>query len=162
LRARVFGAGAIHAPQSNWPARTVDQMIALNVDRGCDTRRQRGRRTAVARRRHHHRENRDARKSHALHSTRYGLLRGARPDWVDYARAAAQALGQRVAGLRGIDAAVESDVPIAAGLSSSSALLVATGLAILHANEVSIPSVELMELLARCERYVGTSGGGMD
>ena len=83
-------------------------------------------------------------------------------DWSNYARAAAQALAQRFADLRGVDAAVESDLPIAAGLSSSSALLVATALAILHANEVSIPSVELMELLARGERYVGTAGGGMD
>jgi len=32
----------------------------------------------------------------------------------------------------------------------------------LHANAVSIPSVELMDLLATGERYVGTAGGGMD
>src|SRR5881409_2153058 len=46
-------------------------------------------------------------------------------DWSNYARAAAQALAQRFADLHGVDAAVESDLPIAAGLSSSSALLVA-------------------------------------
>src|SRR5690242_3747636 len=45
-------------------------------------------------------------------------------DWGNYARAAAQALAQRFPDLRGIDALVESDLPIAAGLSSSSALVV--------------------------------------
>jgi len=83
-------------------------------------------------------------------------------DWSNYARAAAQALAQRFPGLRGIDALVESDLPIAAGLSSSSALLVAIALAIMHENRVTMPSLELMELLARGERYVGTAGGGMD
>src|SRR2546422_4484633 len=83
-------------------------------------------------------------------------------DWGNYARAAAQALAQRFPDLRGVDALVESDLPIAAGLSSSSALLVAVALAIMHANGVSVPSLELMELLGRGERYVGTAGGGMD
>src|SRR6266487_3380148 len=83
-------------------------------------------------------------------------------DWSNYARAAAQALAQRCPDLRGVDALVQSDLPIAAGLSSSSALVVAMALAIMHANGVSVPSLELMELLAQGERYVGTAGGGMD
>ena len=83
-------------------------------------------------------------------------------DWGNYARAAAQALVPRFPDLRGIDAQVESDLPIAAGLSSSSALVVAMALAILHANDVSVAPLELMDLLARGERYVGTAGGGMD
>src|SRR5213596_2688889 len=83
-------------------------------------------------------------------------------DWGNYARAAARALAQRFPDLRGVDALVDSDLPIAAGLSSSSALLVATALAILHANSASISPLELMEFLARGERYVGTAGGGMD
>ena len=83
-------------------------------------------------------------------------------DWGNYARAAAQALAQRFPDLRGVDALVESDLPIAAGLSSSSALVVAMALAIMHANRVTVPSLELMDLLGRGERYVGTAGGGMD
>jgi galactokinase len=83
-------------------------------------------------------------------------------DWGNYARAAVQALAQRFPDLRGVDALVESDLPIAAGLSSSSALLVAMALAMLHANGVSVASLELMDLLGRGERYVGTAGGGMD
>src|SRR5256886_5403325 len=83
-------------------------------------------------------------------------------DWGNYARAAAQAVAQRFPDLRGVDALVESDLPIAAGLSSSSALIVAMALAIMHANGVTVASLELMELLGRGERYVGTAGGGMD
>ena len=83
-------------------------------------------------------------------------------DWSNYARAAAQALAQRFPKLRGVDALVQSDLPIAAGLSSSSALVVAMALALLHANGVTVAPLELMELLAQGERYVGTAGGGMD
>ncbi len=83
-------------------------------------------------------------------------------DWTNYARAAVGALAQRFPDLRGIDALVESDLPIAAGLSSSSALVVAMALALLHANAVTVAPLELMALLARGERYVGTAGGGMD
>jgi galactokinase len=83
-------------------------------------------------------------------------------DWSNYARAAAQTLAGRFPDLRGIDALVQSDLPIAAGLSSSSALVVAMALALLHANEQTVAPLELMELLAQGERYVGTAGGGMD
>ncbi len=83
-------------------------------------------------------------------------------DWSNYARAAAQALAQRCPDLRGVDGLVQSDLPIAAGLSSSSALVVALALALLQANGVTVPPLELMELLAQGERYVGTAGGGMD
>jgi galactokinase len=83
-------------------------------------------------------------------------------DWGNYAKAAAQGLGERFALKRGVDAVVHSDIPVAAGLSSSSALLVAAALAILHANEIEIERLQLAELLAEAERYVGTRGGGMD
>ena len=83
-------------------------------------------------------------------------------DWSNYARAAAGALADLFPDLRGGDAVVESDLPIAAGLSSSSALVVATALAILDANGVAMAPLELMGLLARAELYVGTAGGGMD
>ncbi|HXO86169.1 MAG TPA: hypothetical protein VN803_11665, partial [Gemmatimonadales bacterium] len=83
-------------------------------------------------------------------------------DWSNYARAAAQALVQRFPDLRGVDAMVDSNLPVAGGLSSSSALVVATALALLHANRASVSLLELMDLLARGERYVGTAGGGMD
>jgi galactokinase len=83
-------------------------------------------------------------------------------DWGNYVQAAAQALVRRYGDLRGIDATIGSDLPIAAGLSSSAALVVAAAVTMLAANDVSFDLHELMELLAAGERYVGTAGGGMD
>ncbi len=83
-------------------------------------------------------------------------------DWGNYAKAAAQGLGQHFKIKRGYDAVVHSDIPVAAGLSSSSAVVVANALAILHANEIEIERLKLAEILAEAEHYVGTRGGGMD
>jgi galactokinase len=83
-------------------------------------------------------------------------------DWSNYVKAAARALAQRFDVRRGFDAAVGSDIPTAAGLSSSSALVVAGALAVLHVNEIWVDRMELAELLAAAEHYVGTRGGGMD
>ena len=106
--------------------------------------------------------NRDPRFAPSAFAVNASIPPAAAGDWGNYAKAAAQALAQRFRDLRGVDALVDSDLPIAAGLSSSSALLVAMALAIMHANGVSVPSLELMELLGKGERYVGTAGGGMD
>jgi len=83
-------------------------------------------------------------------------------DWENYARAAAQAVGRKWGAGVGVDAAVASDLPAAAGLSSSSALLVAFTLALLEANGTRATFEELMEILPEGEQFVGTRGGGMD
>jgi galactokinase len=83
-------------------------------------------------------------------------------DWENYLRAAAQAIARKWGAGRGIDAAVVSDLPPAAGLSSSSALIVAFSLALLRANGRRARFEELMEILPEGERFVGTRGGGMD
>jgi galactokinase len=85
-----------------------------------------------------------------------------RGDWGNYVKAAAQMLRERAGIPDGIDAAVDGDIPAAAGLSSSSALVVASALALMSASRVEIDRLELMALLARAERYVGTQSGGMD
>jgi galactokinase len=82
--------------------------------------------------------------------------------WANYVKAPAQELARRFAVWRGFDGVVASDIPIAAGLSSSSALLNAVGLALAHINEASTEVRSLAELMADAERYVGTRGGGMD
>ena len=106
--------------------------------------------------------NRDSRFAPSAFAVNERIPAAPAGDWGNYARAAARALAQRFPDLRGVDALVDSDLPIAAGLSSSSALVVAMALALMHANGVTVPSLELMELLGRGERYVGTAGGGMD
>ncbi len=63
----------------------------------------------------------------------------AQGDWSNYVRAAARGLLERGLRLeRGIEGTVSGDVPIAAGLSSSSALVVASALALLRANGVGV------------------------
>ena len=62
----------------------------------------------------------------------------------------------------GFQAIVGGTIPESAGLSSSSALVVASALAFLTANGKEIRREPLAELLARAERYVGSEGGGMD
>jgi galactokinase len=86
-----------------------------------------------------------------------------RGHWSNYVRAAARGLLDHGVGLkRGIRGTVTGTLPVAEGLSSSSALVVASALALLHANEAEVEALELAALLARAERYVGVQGGGMD
>jgi galactokinase len=83
-------------------------------------------------------------------------------DWENYLRAAAQAVGRKWGIGHGLDAAIVSDLPPAAGLSSSSALIVAFTLSLLEANRRRPSFEELMEILPEGEQFVGTRGGGMD
>jgi galactokinase len=83
-------------------------------------------------------------------------------DWENYLRAAALAVSRKWGIGAGIDAVITSDLPAAAGLSSSSALIVAFALALLQANQREATFEELMEILPEGEHFVGTRGGGMD
>lgn len=83
-------------------------------------------------------------------------------DWGNYAKAAVQALMGQFGMLTGMTALVGSTLPSAAGLGSSSALVIATAIALLHVNGRTIDPIDLAELMAAGERYVGTHGGGMD
>ena len=63
----------------------------------------------------------------------------------------------------GMDVVVDGNVPPSAGLSSSSALVCCAALSTAYANRIEMPTKqELAELCAKCERYIGTEGGGMD
>ncbi len=83
-------------------------------------------------------------------------------DWANYLKAPCQALARRFGPLKGFDALVTSTLPVASGLSSSSALVIAMGQALLEANQLELPPLEFAEEMARAERYTGTQGGGMD
>lgn len=87
----------------------------------------------------------------------------ARPgDWSNYLRAAARALARGHGAEVGVDLLADSTLPVAAGLSSSSALVVGTGLALARANDLQVDRVAFAEQMADAERYTGTHGGGMD
>ena len=108
--------------------------------------------------------NADARFAERAYQLQAGVRRFAAGDWGNYHKAAAQgllsALGADV--LRGADVLVDGDVPPGAGLSSSSALVVGSALALLAVSERSLAPPQLAELTAGAERYVGTQSGGMD
>lgn len=88
--------------------------------------------------------------------------------WENYCKAAVEGInrGFKPIRARGMDMLIAGDIPKAAGLSSSSALVVACALAYLDAVglrlEEDLSRIELAELLAEAEQYVGTRGGGMD
>ncbi|KAI5627032.1 N-acetylgalactosamine kinase, partial [Silurus asotus] len=64
--------------------------------------------------------------------------------------------------LAGIRCVVDGTIPASSGLSSSSALVCCAGLVTMEANGKSVSKVLLAETCAKCERYIGTEGGGMD
>ncbi|MFA6242003.1 MAG: galactokinase [Candidatus Hydrogenedentales bacterium] len=89
--------------------------------------------------------------------------------WENYCKAAVHGLNAHLqpASFPGMDLLVEGTIPMAAGLSSSTALVVASALAYLNVlgvplDKSGISRIELAGLLADAERYVGTQGGGMD
>jgi galactokinase len=83
-------------------------------------------------------------------------------DFGNYIKAAAQSFGKRWGIGCGFDAAVSSNIPAAAGLSSSSALVIAATLALFRMRELPWNFPELMKILPEGEMYVGTRGGAMD
>jgi galactokinase len=91
-----------------------------------------------------------------------GIPAGEDGDWGNYARGPASLLARRFAIWRGFDGVLGSDIPVAAGLSSSTAVVTAVGLALAHINEVPVEQRSFAELMADAERYTGTQGGAMD
>lgn len=85
-------------------------------------------------------------------------------DWGNYPKAAVQGLVDDGYRPTGFDALLFSDLPSAAGLASSSALVVAIALGALAVGETETETdaLEMAALLARAEQYVGARGGGMD
>ena len=57
---------------------------------------------------------------------------------------------------------LDGTVPRSAGLSSSSALVCCAALATAHINNKNFSKLELADICQKCERYIGTEGGGMD
>jgi galactokinase len=83
--------------------------------------------------------------------------------WSDYVRGVALALEQSGYRLKGAHLQIRGDVPIGAGLSSSAAIEVATGYALLHHSGFDVEKVELAKLCQRAENdFVGVRCGIMD
>ena len=84
--------------------------------------------------------------------------------WLDYIEGVARALERRGdARLGGADLAIASDVPVGAGLSSSAALEVSSGLALATISGIAVDKVELALAGQEAEHtYVGAKVGIMD
>lgn len=83
--------------------------------------------------------------------------------WSDYVRGVAWALAERGIALRGLDAVIQGTVPIGAGLSSSAALEVAAGFALLTAAGQRMARADLALACQRAENeFVGNRCGIMD
>lgn len=90
-------------------------------------------------------------------------------DWANYPKAAFQTMQDYLVVqkkekrlLSGMNILIDGNIPEGSGLSSSSALVVATAFAINEFNRFNLNNLFLADLLAVGERYVGTEGGGMD
>lgn len=83
--------------------------------------------------------------------------------WLDYVEGVARELEQRGARLRGADLALLSDVPLGAGLSSSAALEVSVGFALLSLSGLGVDRKSLALAAQSAEHnYVGAKVGIMD
>ncbi len=86
-----------------------------------------------------------------------------RHDWSDYVRGVAVMLQQAGHHLTGVDMLIDSDVPIGSGLSSSAALEVSAGYALLDCAGIAVDRVQLALCCQRAENdFVGMRCGIMD
>jgi N-acetylgalactosamine kinase len=85
-------------------------------------------------------------------------------DWSQYVKAAVLRLQKKFSTvrLRGVDLIVGGNIPIAAGLSSSSALVVATAEAMVAVNQLDTFPSQFVDLCGEGEWFVGTRGGSAD
>ncbi|KAI8057344.1 ribosomal protein S5 domain 2-type protein [Syncephalis plumigaleata] len=84
--------------------------------------------------------------------------------WSNYVKCGIRGVVEHVkaANINGMNILVDGTIPPGAGLSSSSAMVVASALATMAINNWRLTKSELAIMCTNSERYVGTNGGGMD
>jgi N-acetylgalactosamine kinase len=92
------------------------------------------------------------------------MLRTTAGDWGNYIKAPALRLQHQYKDIKicGLNLAVTGNVPIAAGLSSSSTIVVATLQAAIALNNLELTSRQLIDLCGQGEWFVGSRGGAGD
>ncbi|NQT50831.1 hypothetical protein HQ576_02205, partial [bacterium] len=92
------------------------------------------------------------------------MVQEAGGDWANYIKAAALRLQERfrTRRVRGMNLMVNGNIPMGAGLSSSSAIVVAAAEAICEVNGLSITAQQFVDLCGEGEWFVGTRGGSGD
>ena len=92
------------------------------------------------------------------------VLLDARGDWSNYAKAAVLRLQHACPDhrLAGMDCVVSGNIPVGAGLSSSSAIVVAVAEASVALNGLQITMQQFVDLCGEGEWFVGSRGGSAD
>lgn len=90
-------------------------------------------------------------------------LASSRGHWMNYVKGAVLRFQMATdAPLVGMDVMAVGDIPVAAGLSSSSAVVVATAEALVALNALNLRTREFVDLCGEGEWYVGSRGGAGD
>lgn len=92
------------------------------------------------------------------------MVRDLQGDWGNYLKAPMLRLQQQFKDRKifGVDCVVSGDIPMAAGLSSSSALVVAMAEALALTNRLDVAPHDMVDLCGEGEWFVGTRGGSAD
>ncbi len=92
------------------------------------------------------------------------VMEGSRGDWSNYAKAAVLRLQHACPDhrLTGMDCVVSGNIPVGAGLSSSSAIVVAVAEASVALNGLQITLQQFVDLCGEGEWFVGSRGGSAD
>lgn len=92
------------------------------------------------------------------------MVREAGGDWANYIKAAALRLQEKFRNRRihGMNLMVSGNIPMGAGLSSSSSMVVAAAEAIIEVNALSVTPQQFVNLCGEGEWFVGTRGGSGD
>ncbi|KAF5752119.1 putative galactokinase [Tripterygium wilfordii] len=78
--------------------------------------------------------------------------------YYEYAKSKGVNVGEPV----GLDVLIDGTVPTGSGLSSSSAFVCSSTIAIMAAFDANFPKKDIAQILCECERHIGTQSGGMD
>ena len=86
------------------------------------------------------------------------MIQSSRGDWTHYVRAAVLRLQQafREVPLRGMDCVFHGNIPVAAGLSASSAVVVSAMEAVIALNGLGVPPEQFVDMSGEGEWYTGT------
>ena len=92
------------------------------------------------------------------------MVREAAGDWANYIKAAALRLQEKFRNrrIRGMNVMASGNIPMGAGLSSSSAMVVAAAEAIVELNGLAVNPQQFVNLCGEGEWFVGTRGGSGD
>ena len=86
-----------------------------------------------------------------------------RDSWIDYVEGTVRCVAKEFGDIRGADMIITSSVPIGGGLSSSAAIEISVGLAVLELSGVEVDRKRLAFAAQRAEHeFVGTRSGIMD